>query len=162
MKDLIKFLCPKYTISFQNLGYFLLGLLVLVIVAYMFYLIIRFLMCAVSSVAISIRDTKIKLKSKEKQKITQQNESNQFAIPSYADYRYKSFYFGLKPYFENICSSPIAFYKAELLCYEAFEHRKTLNFFFPFISYKTLPARKISKIEEKVKECDIKSNKIEK
>lgn len=193
MKEFINFLFPKYPISWSNFGYFVMGFIVILITAYAFYLILRLLMCAVSSVVVSIKDAKVELKVNEESK---ESGCEKFGIPGCADYRYKSFYFGLRPYFQHIfelnvqstedCNKknpnigPLGktsctqsgtstnfvnsnfklskeenekfkkFYKAELLCYEYFERRKILNFFLPFINYKTLTINEVKDIIEKI------------
>ena len=56
------------------------------------------------------------------------------------------------PYFTQVFeNNPEAFYKAELLCYDYFAHKKILNFFFPWIEYKTLSIKEVNRIEDILK-----------
>ncbi len=139
---------------------------------YLYYFALRLILSDISSLIISIKDSKIKLKPDDESK---ENGSEKFGIPSCADYRYRSFYFGLRPYFQHIFEisekdiknyekTPqkikdkeekqkfIKFYMAELLCYRYFSIRKIYNFFFPWISYKTLSLKQIIKIQKQVED----------
>lgn len=169
MKDLLRFLFPLYTwnSSWGNIWRMLIGVLLCMLIGYSIYLILRVFTSIFSSIVISIKDTKVELDSNKEQN---DSGSEKFGIPSCSDYRYRSFYFGLRPYFQHVLSENdikncdknennkkeneqfIKFYKAELLCYEYFTRRKTLNFFFPWVEYKTLSIKEIDEIEKKVKE----------
>ena len=95
LKDLLSFLFPKYSFTISNLLRVILGTVVLILLAYLFYLILRLLISSISSVLISIKDTKIELNSINP---TGESGDEEFCIPSCSDYKYKNFYFGLQPY----------------------------------------------------------------
>ena len=168
MKKLIEYFRCFFT---ENSCYIVCLVLVLLFI-YLTYLTLRLLFSVISTFVISINDTKVELKSNEKAK---ESGSEKFGIPNCADYRYKSFYFGLRPYFQHVFGisekdikdyekNPqilenkeenkkfIRFYMAELLCYRYFAFRKIANFFLPFISYETLSFQQLNRIKEKVEE----------
>ena len=174
MKSLIETL----SCLFSENSCYIVRLLSILLFIYILYLSLRLLFSVISTFVITIKDAKVELKTNEESKSNEEAKergSEKFGIPNCADYRYKSFYFGLRPYFQHVFGisekdidnyekNPqksgnieenekfIKFYMAELLCYRYFAFRKIANFFFPFISYETLSYRQIKKIKEKVEE----------